>query len=139
MAAAARSEFGVPMRWVEARSRDTRENAGNSVPMLAAAGVHEILVVTSGWHMPRALRSFAPRRPPLPAASGASGNVAPLRIRGAPMGLAYPDDTRLLAWMPSGEGAQRMRAVLREVFASFVSAPVIPSPGRAAPAEGASQ
>ncbi len=117
MADAARDEFGRPLRWAETRSRDTHENAGNTVPMLAAAGVREIVVVTHGWHMPRAMREFRAAAAALPASS-ASGVAAP-RIVAAPMGIAYSGDRSVLAWMPSGDGAQRMRAVLREVLASF--------------------
>ena len=32
-------EFHVPVKWVETRSRDTRENAANAAPILKAAGI----------------------------------------------------------------------------------------------------
>ncbi|MET0382743.1 MAG: YdcF family protein [Burkholderiaceae bacterium] len=114
MAEVARTEFGLPLRWIENRSRDTRENALNTVPLLRAAGVRTIVVVTNGWHMPRAMREF--RAAQSPSATGAP----PLGIVAAPMGLAPADDRGALRWMPSGEGAQRMRAVLREALAAMV-------------------
>lgn len=135
MATAARLEFEWPLRWTETASRDTHENAANTVPLLAAAGVREIVVVTNGWHMPRAMKEF--RAAASATATGVPG-AAPLRIVAAPMGLAGSGDSALLGWMPSGEGAQRMRVVLRELLASFaepVFQPLVASP-RAASAAG---
>jgi uncharacterized SAM-binding protein YcdF (DUF218 family) len=120
MARAAQSEFGHPLRWVEARSRDTRENAANTVALLRPAGVRTIVVVTSGWHLPRALRDFR-RAADDPALGGGPGAPA-LRLVAAPTGQAYPDDRAVLAWMPSGEGALRMRHALRELLARSAGA-----------------
>ena len=55
---AAEREFGVPVRWVEERSADTRENARYSAEMLERDGVTTVLLVTSAWHMPRAVDAF---------------------------------------------------------------------------------
>ena len=54
MAAALREDFGVPVRWVEPRSRNTAENAAFSAAILRAGGVNRILLVTDAMHMPRA-------------------------------------------------------------------------------------
>lgn len=54
----AEGDFGVPVRWTEERSADTRENARCSAALLRAADVHTVLLVTSAWHMPRAAASF---------------------------------------------------------------------------------
>jgi uncharacterized SAM-binding protein YcdF (DUF218 family) len=59
---AARHEFGIPVRWLEERSADTRENAQFSAALLRAAGVRRVLLVTSAWHMPRAAACFARER-----------------------------------------------------------------------------
>jgi uncharacterized SAM-binding protein YcdF (DUF218 family) len=95
-------EFGRPLSWIEDRSRDTRENAVLSVPLVKQAGVDHVLVVTHGWHMQRALGDFEQ------AAAGA------LRIEAAPMGLAPPSDEPLLQWLPSQRGQLQVRRVLRE-------------------------
>lgn len=58
MKATAEREFGVPVRWAEDRSADTRENARYSAAMLRAAELHTVLLVTSAFHMPRAVASF---------------------------------------------------------------------------------
>jgi uncharacterized SAM-binding protein YcdF (DUF218 family) len=109
-AALAEEELGTPVRWTEATSRDTHENAVNSVAMLQAAGVREIVLVTHGWHMPRAQREFR-------AAAAAASASAPIRITPAPMGEAYPASTPLLRWFPSETGFQRTRLAWHEIMA----------------------
>ncbi|HMY50221.1 MAG TPA: YdcF family protein [Rhodocyclaceae bacterium] len=51
-------EFRVSVRWVESQSLDTAENAAFSVPVLRAAGVRRVLLVTHAAHMRRALEAF---------------------------------------------------------------------------------
>jgi uncharacterized SAM-binding protein YcdF (DUF218 family) len=51
-------DFGVKVRWIESSSRDTIENAGLSAPMLKAAGITRIALVSHGWHLPRAIPLF---------------------------------------------------------------------------------
>jgi uncharacterized SAM-binding protein YcdF (DUF218 family) len=58
MAGALEKDFRVPVRWREARSQTTYQNALFSAEMLRRAGVPAALVVTNPWHMARALWSF---------------------------------------------------------------------------------
>ena len=51
-------DFGIKVRWVETASRDTAENARLSAPLLKAAGVTRIALVSHGWHLPRAIELF---------------------------------------------------------------------------------
>ena len=53
-------EWGVPASalQLEGLSRNTRENALNTLPLLQAAGCEQSLLVTSAAHMPRALATF---------------------------------------------------------------------------------
>jgi uncharacterized SAM-binding protein YcdF (DUF218 family) len=51
-------EFKVPVRWVEKRSRTSRENAAFSAEMLQAAGIHRIWLVSHAWHLRRAVPEF---------------------------------------------------------------------------------
>jgi uncharacterized SAM-binding protein YcdF (DUF218 family) len=51
-------EFGVPVRWVESASADTRQNALLSAPLLKADGITRVALVTHAWHIPRAIVSF---------------------------------------------------------------------------------
>ena len=99
----AAQEYGHPLRWVEAESRDTRENAARSLPLLQASGVRHVLLVTRGWHMQRAKALFD-------AAAADSG----IRIEAAPMGLATKVDIPQLSWLPTSAGFERVRLVLRE-------------------------
>jgi uncharacterized SAM-binding protein YcdF (DUF218 family) len=110
MARIAQSDFGVPLHWAETGSRDTHENAVDTVALLRAAGVREIVLVTHGAHMVRALREFR---------AAAAATQQPLAVTPAPMGQALPSQSPLLRWMPSGEGALRMRAVLRELLGAM--------------------
>ncbi|MBX9965066.1 MAG: YdcF family protein [Burkholderiales bacterium] len=51
-------EFGVPVRWTESQSRDTHENAVNTAAILNKEGIRKVVLVTHGFHMPRALAEF---------------------------------------------------------------------------------
>ena len=99
----AAEEFNRPIRWVEDDSRDTRENAGRTVAMLKPAGIDHIVLVTHGYHMPRALRAF----------NEAAGTG--IRIEAAPMGLAKNLFVQPLPWIPSSRGFTDMRYVLHEL------------------------
>ena len=108
MAEIARDEFGVPLRWVESTSRDTHENAVNTLALLQPDGIAEIVLVTNGTHMPRALREFRAAAP------------AGVHVSAAPMGESWAADSALLRWLPSGEGLLRMRAALHEILARLI-------------------
>jgi len=101
----AAEEFGHPLRWIEGRSRDTRENAINTVALLRPAGLKRYVLVTHAWHMRRSVRDFERA---IAAAGGGIDVVA------APIGLAPAVEDPLLRWLPSGEGALHCRQALRE-------------------------
>ncbi|MFL6627149.1 MAG: YdcF family protein [Burkholderiaceae bacterium] len=113
MAEVARGEFGLPLRWVEAASRDTHENATGTLALLQPAGVREVLLVTHGAHMPRALREFR-------AAAAAQSASSPIAITPAPMGQAWPGDTIVTRWTPSGAGLERMQLAVHEVLGRMI-------------------
>jgi uncharacterized SAM-binding protein YcdF (DUF218 family) len=52
------NEFGVPVRWVEARSVNTYENAVMSAGLLKGEGINSVVLVTHAWHMRRAMAAF---------------------------------------------------------------------------------
>ena len=52
------NEFAVKARWQEAGSMDTAGNAALSAPILKAAGIQRIVLVTHAFHMPRARLLF---------------------------------------------------------------------------------
>jgi uncharacterized SAM-binding protein YcdF (DUF218 family) len=51
-------EFGVPVKWTEAQSRDTASNAHQSAALLLPAGVRRVLLVGHGFDMRRAMAEF---------------------------------------------------------------------------------
>jgi uncharacterized SAM-binding protein YcdF (DUF218 family) len=99
MARSLAGDFGVTARWVEPRSRDTRENAAFSAALLREAGIGTAHLVTHGWHMPRAREAFARQGfPALPA---------PVRLGRVP-------DGRLTDWVPRADRLAESWFALRE-------------------------
>jgi uncharacterized SAM-binding protein YcdF (DUF218 family) len=92
MAAALHEDFGVPVTWIERRSRDTGENASFSAALLRAHGIRRVLLVTDAMHMPRARAAFA---------------RAGLDVVGAPTMFFGGRATGYQAWVPSAEGLRR--------------------------------
>jgi uncharacterized SAM-binding protein YcdF (DUF218 family) len=106
VARVAAQDYGLPLRWSEDRSRDTRENAANTLPMLAQAGVRQVLLVTHDAHMRRALRAFEAQAAPLG-----------LQIVAAPVGLRDDALTSFADWCPSSGGFVRVRYLVYETLA----------------------
>ena len=106
----AAEDFGRPLKWVEGRSRDTHENAANSVALLKTAGITHIVLVTTGYHMPRALRAFDE------AAHGA------IRVEAASMGMARRNENPLFSWLPTSSGFVDMHDVLHEIAGRWAGA-----------------
>ncbi|HEY9109820.1 MAG TPA: YdcF family protein [Roseateles sp.] len=103
VARVAAEDYGLPLRWAEGRSRDTRENAANTLPLLAQAGVKQVVLVTHEEHMRRSMLAFEAVAAPLG-----------MRIVAAPVGLV-PDGLGSFAdWCPSVDGFARVRYVVYE-------------------------
>jgi len=58
MAESMADDFNVPVRWTEAASPTTWENAEYSASVLKAAGISRVYLVTHAWHMRRSLLAF---------------------------------------------------------------------------------
>lgn len=101
MAAALREDFGVPVRWIEPRSRDTAENAAFSAALLKADGVKRILLVTDAMHIPRSHAAFA---------------RAGLDVVSAPTMFFSGRAQGLGAWIPSAEGTRRSWYAIYELL-----------------------
>lgn len=96
-------DFHASVKWVERASRNTLENARFSQPILSAAGVKHVYLVTTAWHMRRALRAF---------------EVAGIQVTPAPTGfqnLTRAEQER--AYLPSAWGMHLTNLALRERLA----------------------
>ncbi|MDP3824222.1 MAG: YdcF family protein [Burkholderiales bacterium] len=108
----AAQEFGRPLKWLEDKSRDTRENAAFSIALLKPLGIKRIVLVTHGWHMPRAVRAF----------EEAAGKGSDIEIEAAPMGLARAVEATSLTWIPSTHGITEVRNIVRELYGRIAGA-----------------
>jgi uncharacterized SAM-binding protein YcdF (DUF218 family) len=98
----AQEAFGMALRWTDANSRDTHENARNARQLLASEGIERIALVTHSWHMPRSVRSF---------------EKAGLVVTPAPMGYPTLSAASALNWLPSANALATSYNVLREWLA----------------------
>jgi uncharacterized SAM-binding protein YcdF (DUF218 family) len=89
MKAVLEDEFGVPVRWVEAASRDTEESAGLAAQVLKAAGITRIALLSHGWHLPRAIPLFEKQG---------------LEVAPAPMGFSTSPPSAVASLLPGGLG-----------------------------------
>jgi len=105
MAAALEREFGVPVRWIEANSRTTHDNAVLSARMLKEEGIDRIVLVTHGFDTRRATAEFE-----------AQG----FAVVNAPTGLRGRSDYTLLDYLPSMAGLQRSYHATYEMLANLV-------------------
>jgi uncharacterized SAM-binding protein YcdF (DUF218 family) len=101
MQAALVSDFRVEVKWVEAKSANTHENARYTKMMLAEAGVRRVYLVTHAAHMPRAVWSF----------ENQGVSIIP-----APMGFntLNKEDRETLGYFPSAYGLRLSSSALRE-------------------------
>jgi uncharacterized SAM-binding protein YcdF (DUF218 family) len=98
MAQALKRDFATPARWIESRSQDTWQNAEYSAAMLREAGISSIYLVSSGWHLRRALIAFRH--------FGIAATPAPVRLE------AWPDDSWGL--VPTARSWQRSYWAMHE-------------------------
>ncbi len=101
MQSALKDSFGVEARWVERRSTITRKNATYSSRMLQAEGIDTIVLVTHGWHMPRAKAAFERRG---------------LKVVQGPTGLEKPIRLTFGAVLPQGQSMQRSYFACHEML-----------------------
>jgi uncharacterized SAM-binding protein YcdF (DUF218 family) len=74
MARVLQDHYGIPTRWIERNSINTRENAQFSAVKLKRDGITRVLLVTSALHMPRSVVEF--EREGLTVVPAASGYYA---------------------------------------------------------------
>lgn len=111
MEASLEHDFGMRARWIEDRSRNTRENALRSAEMLRSEGIARVILVAHSFDMRRARAEFADAGiATVPAATGASGD-APNSLFDYLPGIAglrgsyyatYEIGANLVRWMGGG-------------------------------------
>ena len=98
-------EFGVPVRWAEARSRNTHENAVESARILHEAGVRTVVLVAHALDMPRARAEF---------------EAAGLQVVPAPTVLAPRGGDSPLDFLPGMAGLSASYVALYEAIGETV-------------------
>ncbi|HET8904543.1 MAG TPA: YdcF family protein [Saccharospirillum sp.] len=91
--------FQVETRWLEERSRTTRENADFSAALLEEAGIDHILLVTEGFHMPRSVRVF---------------EQTGLTVTAAPTAMTRYFGAPWMGWLPSSLALHQSSLALHE-------------------------
>lgn len=92
------NDFGIGVRFVESRSRNTSENAACSAVLLAEAGITRIVLVTHAHHMSRAVDAFESR----------GLEVIPAPIKGSPVRPG------IRAFLPRASALHTSASVLHE-------------------------
>jgi uncharacterized SAM-binding protein YcdF (DUF218 family) len=95
------ADFSTPVKWVEPEAKNTMQNATFTAKMLANENVKTIILVTHGWHMPRAKRTF----------ERAGFVVVP-----AGVGRHKQDSYTFLQFLPSAEGLRKTEVFMHEVL-----------------------
>jgi uncharacterized SAM-binding protein YcdF (DUF218 family) len=94
-------DLGMPARWIEGRSGDTYQNAEFSTPILKAAGVHRIVLITTGAHEWRAAHEFM----------AAGFDVVP-----APVNTNVDRTHNVAGFLPDPDGLNRSYSALYEML-----------------------
>jgi uncharacterized SAM-binding protein YcdF (DUF218 family) len=105
MSAFLERDLSVTPRWIENHSRDTEQNAEMSAVILARAGVHRIVLVTSSEHMARALTEF---------------RVAGFDVIPAPAEMWTRREQSLLVWVPNADALVRSHRAVYEFLGRLV-------------------
>ena len=101
--AALLQDWGVPQDaiLIEDKSRNTYENSVNTKNLLNSRDIDTVLLVTSAFHMPRALATF----------TTTGLNAIPSPTNYSMVGYSRP---KILDWIPSLGNLGKMQAVMRE-------------------------
>jgi uncharacterized SAM-binding protein YcdF (DUF218 family) len=105
MAAALEREFGVSVRWVEDRSRNTHENAVYSAEILRRAGIETVVLVAHSFDIPRGRAEFS---------------AAGIRTLAAPTGIPSNEPDTMLDFIPSMGGLRTSYYAVYEIVANVV-------------------
>ena len=99
-------DYGLALKWMDDRSRDTVENAARMAQLLQPAGVRRIALVTDATHIPRASAAF---------------RAAGFEVIPAPTDFPIAEGRPELEWLPSSTGATTCRSLVREWLGRIVA------------------
>jgi uncharacterized SAM-binding protein YcdF (DUF218 family) len=99
------NEFRVPVRWVEARSHNTHQNAVNSAAILKASSITRVILVGHSFDFPRTRNAFE-----------AEG----IDVIAAPIDLPVVAPYELGDFWPSARGLQLSRNACYEILANVL-------------------
>jgi uncharacterized SAM-binding protein YcdF (DUF218 family) len=102
----AREDYGLSLRWVDARSRDTAENAAHMARLMRPDGIRRIALVTDAPHIPRAAQAF---------------RAAGFEVLPAPTNFVVAMDRPVIQWLPSADGLGDCRRLVREWLGRLVA------------------
>jgi len=91
--------FELAPRWVDGEAYDTFDNARNSARLLAAAGIHRVVLVTHAAHMRRSVHEFTD---------------AGVEVVAAPVGMLAVRDPGIWLYLPSPGALLRACAAINE-------------------------
>lgn len=94
-------DFGIEVRWIDAASRDTFDNARYSAQRLQPAGITRVVLVTSASHMHRAAQEF---------------RSAGFTVWPAPVGVWTPPRAYRLRFLPTSGALERSSEALYELL-----------------------
>jgi uncharacterized SAM-binding protein YcdF (DUF218 family) len=100
-----RQDLGVTAQWLENRSRDTHQNAQFSAVILAGAGVHKVVLVTSSAHMARSVVEFT---------------QAGIEVVPAPAEMWTRREKGVMAFVPNANAQMRSQRALYEGLGRMV-------------------
>jgi uncharacterized SAM-binding protein YcdF (DUF218 family) len=95
-------EYGVPVRWIETKSRNTHENATRSADILKASGITHVILVMHSFDVPRVRAEF---------------EAAGIAVTPAPTGIPPATPTELGDFLPSASGLSDSYWALYEILA----------------------
>ena len=97
-------EFQAPVRWVEDRAGNTRENALFSAALLREEAIEHVILVTHAWHLPRARTAF---------------EAAGMKVTAAPTAFANQPTHGFYRLLPSARALETSRLAMHEWLGSI--------------------
>lgn len=102
------NNLGISATWQDTRSLNTEQNAQFTANILQAEGINHIILVSSAYHLKRALRLFE--------AQGFEVELAPTDFYGLYSNVTIPWFRK---WLPDIEALQQSRQVLHEILGQW--------------------